>query len=484
MQDFNPRQNANANDWRRLHTGQGQVAAGYYDVQNNPAQAAHMQAQQRYQQASQGLPYNNAPQYQPQPQPQQMQLQPQQQPVPQNYPPYAQQPMQPQSPYGYPGFPGYPGYDNGMMTGMMVPMGGEKKKKKKDKKKKKKRKEHKQQAPVQLHLTNVQPTANPHNLTNNDLLSTPEHPPHHSSMMDDGRDDGSDDSSVSGIDDVIFRQLQREQQLQPPGAREDEFPTEKFQRRVEKLIEVPVERMVKVPVVVQEEVTTVEKRKVPRKKIIEEPDWKIVKEPYTKIVPREKTRMKEIWVKQLVPETYTVNQVKHCTREVKVPTTKVKEIDTFEEVEVPVRKVVDVHSYRIDKVLDKKVVKVEGVQEFDLVPREGAFQVDKAKAVHRYPAVERIMGREAYRADPADLDWIQTDEDDHKTEVHRTHEPYWPTAMPGTQSHRTPPRRSRSPKPHHSSNVAVPAQPPMRSHSATPTSLSTNSPRQRVSYWS
>eukprot|EP01012_Entosiphon_sulcatum_P040267 TRINITY_DN53918_c0_g1_i1.p1 TRINITY_DN53918_c0_g1~~TRINITY_DN53918_c0_g1_i1.p1 ORF type:complete len:556 (+),score=58.21 TRINITY_DN53918_c0_g1_i1:85-1752(+) len=154
-----------------------------------------------------------------------------------------------------------------------------------------------------------------------------------------------------------------------------------YRRPVKQVVERPVAREVQVPIMVKEQITTTERHPVVVKKLVEEQSWKTVQQPYTEVVPTEKTRMKEVWVKQLVPEKYIVNEIKQGTRNVTVPTTVVREVEEVQEVERPVTKVIEKPSFKTETVVDKEVVEVDGYEDFELVPRGTRFHAERSHVV-------------------------------------------------------------------------------------------------------
>eukprot|EP00823_Brevimastigomonas_motovehiculus_P002779 TRINITY_DN1659_c0_g1_i1.p1 TRINITY_DN1659_c0_g1~~TRINITY_DN1659_c0_g1_i1.p1 ORF type:complete len:299 (-),score=71.52 TRINITY_DN1659_c0_g1_i1:142-1038(-) len=84
---------------------------------------------------------------------------------------------------------------------------------------------------------------------------------------------------------------------------------------------------------------TLERTLVKKKKTIEIPTFKTVTEKYRTIEEVPATRQKEIWVKQVVPETYMKKVEVEKTREVKVPVRDLKEVE--EEIDIEPPKVIE-----------------------------------------------------------------------------------------------------------------------------------------------
>jgi antitoxin component of MazEF toxin-antitoxin module len=155
-----------------------------------------------------------------------------------------------------------------------------------------------------------------------------------------------------------------------------------IQRRVIRQVEVPYSRKVKVPVKTRKIVPTVVQKKVRTKKLVEVPSYKTVEEQYTEIEEVPAVRNKEIWVKKVVPEKYMKKVPVTKSRQVKVPTTVIKEVDDYEIVNVAGSKAIEVDGYRIDEVEDSKLVEVEEYQTYELRPfATGKAQVSSTREI-------------------------------------------------------------------------------------------------------
>lgn len=153
--------------------------------------------------------------------------------------------------------------------------------------------------------------------------------------------------------------------------------TPEIQRKVVRQVEIPYTRKVKVPVKTRKIVPTVVQKKVRTQKLVEVPSWKMVEERYTEIEEVPAVRNKEIWVKKIVPEKYMKKVPVTKSRQVKVPTTVIKEVDDYEIVNVAGSKAIEVDGYRVDEVEDSRLVEVEEFQTYELRP----FATGKAQVV-------------------------------------------------------------------------------------------------------
>lgn len=140
------------------------------------------------------------------------------------------------------------------------------------------------------------------------------------------------------------------------------------QKKVIRQVEVPYTRTVKVPVKTRKIVPTKVQKKVKTKKLVEVPSFKMVDETYTEVIEQPAVRNKEIWVKKVVPERFMQKVPVTKVRQVKVPTTVIKEVDDYEIVEVGGSKAIEVDGYRVDTVEDSKLVEVEEFQNYEFRP--------------------------------------------------------------------------------------------------------------------
>eukprot|EP01012_Entosiphon_sulcatum_P008845 TRINITY_DN14863_c0_g1_i1.p1 TRINITY_DN14863_c0_g1~~TRINITY_DN14863_c0_g1_i1.p1 ORF type:complete len:304 (+),score=77.29 TRINITY_DN14863_c0_g1_i1:59-970(+) len=225
------------------------------------------------------------------------------------------------------------------------------------------------------------------------------------------------------LDPTVKRQLKagliRAEDIVPPAADEDidVGPSQVVRRKVKKMVEVPVTRKVKVPVTNTQVVETTEKQIIKVKKQILEDSFEWVDETYTEIEEQPAVRMKEVWVKKLVPEQYMKKVEVRKTRRVKVPCVVKKEIEEEVEVTVPTSKIVEVPGYRVDEVVETKLVEVEGWQEIEMVPKAKPFvQIDRTRDVPTTPdqrrKIERKVGVRKFDTEDERLQEIDTDSDD------------------------------------------------------------------------
>lgn len=189
-------------------------------------------------------------------------------------------------------------------------------------------------------------------------------------------------------------------------------PQTSYKRSVKKVVEVPVSRKVKVPTVTPQIVDTEEVQRVKVRRHVMEPGYKWVEEAYTDIEEKPATRMKEVWIKKLVPEQYMKKVEVRKTRQVKVPTTVTREVEGWADITVPATKVVNVPGYRIDEVKDTKLMEIEGWQEIELVPRvKDKIRIERTRVLDedRHRRVERKIGHELLLAEEADRVDVDTD---------------------------------------------------------------------------
>lgn len=189
------------------------------------------------------------------------------------------------------------------------------------------------------------------------------------------------------------------------------------QKKVVRQVEVPYTRTVKVPVKTRKIVPTKVQKKVKTKKLVEVPSFKMVDETYTEVVEQPAVRNKEIWVKKIVPERYMQKVPVTKVRQVKVPTTAIKEVDDYEIVEVSGSKAIEVDGYRVDTVEDSKLLEVEEYQTYEFRPfAAGPAKLLQSKEVGpvRGKHHSRAVGNEVFhvqdeRLRDVDLDSIPDD---------------------------------------------------------------------------
>jgi len=190
-----------------------------------------------------------------------------------------------------------------------------------------------------------------------------------------------------------------------------------IQKKVIRQVEVPFTRTVKVPVKTRKIVPTKVQKKVKTKKLVEVPSFKMVDESYTEVVEQPAVRNKEIWVKKIVPERYMQKVPITKVRQVKVPTTIIKEVDDYEIVEVSGSKAIEVDGYRVDTVEDSKLLEVEEYQNYEFRPfAAGPAKLLQSKEVGpvRGKHHSRAVGNEVFhvqdeRLRDIDLDSIPDD---------------------------------------------------------------------------
>ena len=89
---------------------------------------------------------------------------------------------------------------------------------------------------------------------------------------------------------------------------------------------------------------------VPQKSFVDDVEYVMQEEAYTDYEQVPHTRMKEIWVKRMVPETVYETVAVPKTRQRTVAQPVVREVTTLAEVNVPVEEIVREPCYRIDEV--------------------------------------------------------------------------------------------------------------------------------------
>mmetsp|Transcript_12217 Transcript_12217/g.17402 ORF Transcript_12217/g.17402 Transcript_12217/m.17402 type:complete len:412 (+) Transcript_12217:57-1292(+) len=183
-------------------------------------------------------------------------------------------------------------------------------------------------------------------------------------------------------------------------------------KKVIRQVEVPYTRTVKVPVKTRKIVPIKVQKKVKTKKLVEVPSFKMVDETYTEVVEQPAVRNKEIWVKKIVPERYMQKVPITKTRQVKVPTTVIKEVDDYEIVEVGGSKAIEVDGYRVDTVEDSKLVEVEEFQTYEFRPfAAGPAKLLQSKEVGpvRQKHHSRAVGNEVFHVNDERLRDIDLD---------------------------------------------------------------------------
>lgn len=220
---------------------------------------------------------------------------------------------------------------------------------------------------------------------------------------------------------------------------DDDFENQVVERKVVRQVEVPYTRQVKVPVKQQKIVPTKVMKKVKTTKLVEVPSFEYRDETYTEIVEQPAMRDKEVWVKKIVPEKYMEKVPVTRTRQVKVPTTVIQEVDDYEVVEVSGSRVEQSDGYRIDEVEDTKLVEVEEFQKFRLRPEpEGPARVHDARDIgygEDNPMGRRVGAHTYDRYDPRVRD-LPTD---HQT----SHTNFAPRTRPKSASARGRKERER-----------------------------------------
>lgn len=166
-------------------------------------------------------------------------------------------------------------------------------------------------------------------------------------------------------DTDIYRKAVNISEAQPcdmQGMAEEPAP---FQEKVRRRVEVPYTRTVKVPVKTTKLVPTTVTTQVPIRKLVQVPSFTVVDEEYTVFEEREAVREKEIWIKQVVPETYMEKVPVVKTRQVQRPTKEIREVEELISIQVPTNRAVEVDGFRIDEVEDTKVVEVDEYQTYN-----------------------------------------------------------------------------------------------------------------------
>jgi len=190
----------------------------------------------------------------------------------------------------------------------------------------------------------------------------------------------------------------------PPRFKDNEMsadaaPLPNIRRKVVRQVTVPFTRKVKVPVKTTKIVPTVEPRRVKTTKLVQVPSWQVVDEEYTEFEEREAVRDKEVWVKKIVPERYIERVPVKKVRQVRKPTTEVKEVEDFQVVPIRTNKVMEVDGFRVDEVEDHKVVEVEELQNYELRPvAVGPASLYSSRDLGRVPGMHaaRSIGNEVY----------------------------------------------------------------------------------------
>lgn len=123
---------------------------------------------------------------------------------------------------------------------------------------------------------------------------------------------------------------------------------------------VPVERDVKVPVTTLRVVPRVTTKAVPVRRVVPVQLQREMEEEYTEILEQPTTRQREVWVRQVIPETVMVQVPVVRRRRVRVPVTELQEVEDQEVVQVTDHVVVQEPAYRVDKIQDVRVLESNG----------------------------------------------------------------------------------------------------------------------------
>lgn len=196
------------------------------------------------------------------------------------------------------------------------------------------------------------------------------------------------------------------------AAEEDPTRPDNFRRKVTRRVEVPFTRKVKVPTRTTKILPTMVQVQVPVRKLVQVPSFKVVDEEYTVFEEREAIREKEIWVKQIVPETYMQKVPVKMTRQVKKSSTEIREVEELVNVDVPSTHAVEVDGYRIDDVEDTKVVEVEEFHEFEYQPHPtGNNEMARTRELGRLPQsrIARVVGTDTFHPEHPDLRQLDLD---------------------------------------------------------------------------
>lgn len=200
----------------------------------------------------------------------------------------------------------------------------------------------------------------------------------------------------------------------------DEEPVEHSfgERKIKKLVQVPVTHEVRVPTKTERVVPTTEIAEIPIRLHRQEQAFKSVEEEYIDYEEKEVTRMKERWVRTEVPETFMERVPVKKTRMVEVPYTVTKEYTEIQRVEVPSSKLVDVPGYRIDEVVELETHEVEGIQRIEWVPRVvDELAEERDIGVREKIVVDRRIGKEIYASDDPQLARLPRVDTEHAKEV-------------------------------------------------------------------
>jgi len=164
-----------------------------------------------------------------------------------------------------------------------------------------------------------------------------------------------------------------------------EIPT--FQQKVLRRVEVPFTRKVKVPTTTTRLVPTTQQKQVVVQKLQQVDCMEEVEEEYTEWCEEERTRDKEIWVKQIVQEKYFEKVPYKRVRKVLRPSTRMEQVEEVQTVTVESNEVETVNTFRVDEVQDTKVVEVEEFEEIEYRPHNTGKM-----ALHRTREIGRIPG--------------------------------------------------------------------------------------------
>jgi hypothetical protein len=176
--------------------------------------------------------------------------------------------------------------------------------------------------------------------------------------------------------------------------------------RATKVVDVPTTRQVRVPAWQERIVPGVRKEVVPQKSFVDDVEYVMQEEAYTDYEQVPHTRMKEIWVKRMVPETVYETVAVPKTRQRTVAQPVVREVTTLAEVNVPVEEIVREPCYRIDEVEEVAKTEVEVCQEVEWVPRivgqweENEHVVAHSRTSERTLGYERAVGYETTFVSP------------------------------------------------------------------------------------
>jgi hypothetical protein len=178
---------------------------------------------------------------------------------------------------------------------------------------------------------------------------------------------------------------------------EEPMPVQIGERTVKKLVQVPITREVKVPATIEKVVEGFEVKEFPVVKLRQEQAVRSVQEEYVDFEEREGTLMKEVWVKQEVPERFVEKVPVKRVRSVEVPYTSMREYTEIQRVEVPVSRVVEEPGYRVDQIVEYETREVEGRQRVEWIPRVVDEIVgERDLGVRDRQVVERRAGQVVY----------------------------------------------------------------------------------------